>query len=68
MMGSRPTVVGGVRFCWEGDIGIIAGEITVGRQGAVADGSDTGALVGKAEWAAPRFSDSYYSCCQAACR
>jgi hypothetical protein len=20
------------------------------------------------EWAAPRFSDSYYSCCQAACR
>jgi hypothetical protein len=33
----------------EGDIGIIAGEITVGRQGAVADGSDTGALVGKAE-------------------
>jgi hypothetical protein len=21
-----------------------------------------------AEWAAPRFSDSYYSCCQAACR
>ena len=20
------------------------------------------------DWAAPRFSDSYYSCCQAACR
>jgi hypothetical protein len=22
----------------------------------------------KTVWAAPRFSDSYYSCCQAACR
>jgi hypothetical protein len=38
-----------------GLLGVMAGALVVGT-------------VSDYIWAAPRFSDSYYSCCQAACR